>query len=314
MPRIALFAVLAAWLFCLSPVPVAHAERTVTIATYNVENFFDIYDDPYTEDEGTEPKSRTNVQQLARAIKAIDADVIALQEVENAYVLQAMCDEFLPTSGYNYVATLPGNDGRGINLGVISKLPITEMHSYRFQTFSHPERPNERYHFSRDVLRVDLETGGEPVSLFVVHLKSNRSSPGDENSSFKRTAEAMQVKKIVREAVAKNPEMLAVVLGDFNSNYETRPEQPRPWPAMEHLLAPESDGSQLLTDVHATLGDEQRVTIPGDGRYPPATFDYILATPAMAEAWVKGSSKVLQDKGITQGSDHRPVLAKFRVP
>ena len=314
MPRTFLFAVLAAWLFCLAPAPAAHAERTVTIATYNLENFFDIYDDPYTEDEGTEPKSRTNVQQLARAIKAIDADVVAVQELENAYVLQAMCDEFLKGSGYEFVASLPSNDGRGINLGVISKLPILELHSYRFLTLTHPERPGETWNFARDLMRVDVDAGGTPVSLYVVHLKSNRSRPGDENSSFMRTAEAMKVKEVIRAAVERDPGMLAVALGDFNSNYETRPEQPRPWPAMEHLLAPEPDGSRLLTDVHATLSDEQRVTIPGDGRYPPATFDYILATPAMAEAWVEGSSKVLQDKAITQGSDHRPVLAKFRVP
>ena len=294
----------------------AHADRTVTVATYNVENFFDVYDDPYTEDEGTDIKSRTEVEQLARAIKAIDADVVAIQELENAYLLQAMCDDrsLLGGEGYGYVASLPSNDGRGINLGVISKLPILELSSFRFLTLTHPERPGETWHFARDVMRVDLDTGGErPLVLYNVHLKSNRDGPGDENSSFYRTAEAMKLKQIIRDAVAEDPEMLGLALGDFNSNYETRPEQPRPWPAMAFLLEPEPDGSQLLTDLHADLSDEQRVTIPGKGRYPPATFDYLLATPALAEAYIKGSARVLQDERITQGSDHRPVVAKFRL-
>ncbi len=102
--------------------------------------------------------------------------------------------------------------------------------------------------------------------------------------------------------------------GDFNSNYETRPDQPRPWPAMAHLLASDRPGSPpLLTDLHAELTDAQRVTIPGDGRYPPATFDYILATPAMAERYIPRSAKIVSTPALTGGSDHLPISASFRL-
>ena len=287
----------------------------ISIGSYNVRNFLDVFDDPYANDEEVAVKPREDIQRLAGAIKKLDADVVVFQELENEYVLQAMIDEFLPTAGYRYVAAQRTNSGRGINLGVISRLPIDELRSYRMQTLTHPDAPGREWQFARDVMRVTLDAGiDRPVEVFCVHLKSNRSGPGDENSSLYRTAEAMRVKQIIAAEVEKDPEMLAVVAGDFNSNYETRPDQPRPWPAMEHLLADDRPGQPpLLTDMHAHLSDEQRVTIPGDGRYPPATFDYILATPAMAKRYVKNSARIVSTPGLTSGSDHLPIAAAFKL-
>lgn len=288
--------------------------KSVSIGSYNVRNFLDVFDDPYSSDESVQVKERRDIRTLAMALQRLDADVVVFQELENEHVLQAMIDEFLPTAGYRHVAAQRTNSGRGINLGVISRYPIAELRSYRFQTLTHPDAPGREWKFARDVMRVTVDVGGDrPVEVFNVHLKSNRSGPGDENSKLYRTAEAMRVKQIIAEEVAADPGMLAVVTGDFNSNYETRPDQPRPWPAMQHLLLTEPGETPLLTDVHAHLSDQQRVTIPGSGEYPPATFDYILATPAMAERVVKNSATVISDDDLTRGSDHRPIAATFRL-
>lgn len=291
----------------------SHAQ-TLTIGSYNIENAFDVFDDPYTGDEGTDVKRRDEIKHLASALAVLDADVVVFQELENVHVLQAMVNDYLADKGYAYVACQPTNDGRGINLGVISRYPIMELRSYRFQTLKNPAAPDKTWRFARDLMRVTLDVGlDRPVDVFCVHLKSNGSRPGDPNSKLFRTAEAIRVKEIIRDEVAKDPGMLAVVAGDFNSMFETRPDQDRPWPAMAHLLEAESDGSQLLTDMHAGLSDEQRVTIPGDGRYPPATFDYILATPAMAKCYVDGSADVIRDAELSSGSDHRPIKATFKL-
>ena len=286
--------------------------NTIRIGSYNVENFFDVFDDPYTNDEAVRVKNRQEIKTIAMALKKLDADVVVFQELENEHVLQAMIDEFLPTAGYRYVASQKTNAGRGINLGIISRFPIIEMRSYRTQTLTHPDAPGRTWRFARDLMRVRLDIGlDQPLDMFSIHLKSNRSGPDDENSSLYRTAEAMRLKEIIRDEIAANPEALIVAAGDYNSNYETRPDQPRPWPAIAHLLAPEDDGSQLLTDVHAELSDRERVTIPGSGQYPPATFDYILVSPAMAERYVKNSATVISETKLTSGSDHRPVSADF---
>jgi endonuclease/exonuclease/phosphatase family metal-dependent hydrolase len=289
----------------------ASAER-LTIGTYNLQNFFDVYNDPYTEDESAQVKPRREVQALARAIEAMKADVIVFQELENEHLLKAMVGEFLPAGDYRYIASIATNSSRGINLGVISRHPIASVTSHRFQTLTHPERPRETWRFARDLMRIELNIEGiEPVVIYNVHLKSNRSLPRDEFSILFRTAEAMRVRQIIDAELDDDPDFLAIVAGDFNSNYETRPEQPRPWPAMAHLLAPTDSGKPVLFDVHVGLSDDDRVTIPGSGRYPPATFDYILATPAMATRYIKDSARVIQDAELTQGSDHYPVVASF---
>jgi len=290
------------------------APKTVTLGAYNIENFFDVWDNPYTEDEGTKVKSRNEVRDLARAIKALDADVLVVQELEHEQLLTALVEEFLPDAGYGYVAASPGNDGRGILLGCLSRYPITQVTSHRLQWFTHPDHPETPYRFSRDLLRFTIDVGlDRPLQVYNVHLKSNGSRPGDPHSMLKRTAESARVKQIIRDAVAADPGVLAVVAGDFNSAYETRPDQDRPWPAMAYLRAPEPDGSQLLTDVHDALTDDQRVTHPGDKKYPPVTFDYILSAPAMARRYVQGSAAVLPKGNLTGGSDHLPVRATFRL-
>jgi endonuclease/exonuclease/phosphatase family metal-dependent hydrolase len=297
----------------LRPSHIAAAE-TITIGAYNVQNFFDVFDDPYTGDEGSRVKPRGQIETMARALRALDADVVVIQELENVHVLRALVDEFLPNAGYRYVAAQATNSGRGINLGVISRVPITELRSHRFQTLTHPDAPGREWRFARDLMRITLDVGlDRPLEVFNVHLKSNRDGPDDPNSRLYRTAEAMRVKEIIAAEVEADPGFLGVVAGDFNSHFKPRPREPRPWPAMEHLLLTEPGEPPLLTDVHAQLSDEQRVTIPGSDRYPPATFDYILATPAMAERYVRGSAKVLQSAALTTGSDHRPLKATFRL-
>ncbi|MEM6460209.1 MAG: endonuclease/exonuclease/phosphatase family protein [Planctomycetota bacterium] len=310
MPRPLLTVFLVA---LLTLAPGRAAAEAVTIGAYNLENFFDVFDDPFTNDETADVKPRDEIEQIARAIRRLDADVVLLQELENEFALEAMINEFLPNEGYRFVAVQRTNSGRGINLGVISRLPILELRSHRFQTLTHPDAPGRTWRFARDVMRITVDIGGDrPLEVFNVHLKSNRDGPDDPNSRLYRTAEAMRLKELIREEVAADPGFLGIAAGDFNSNYETRPEQPRPWPAMRYLLRPEPDGTQLLTDVHAQLSDRRRVTIPGGGRYPPATFDYILATPAAADAYLRRTATVIQDRRYTGGSDHYPLSATFR--
>jgi len=111
----------------------------ITIAAYNVENMFDVFDNPYTKDEQTDIKSRSAIQSLAQAIEAMDADVVAFQEVENEHILRAMVKEFLPDAGYDYVAVIPSNNNRGICNGVISRKPILSVTSHRWLDLKLPD-------------------------------------------------------------------------------------------------------------------------------------------------------------------------------
>ncbi len=288
--------------------------KPVTVMSYNVENMFDVFDDPYTEDEGTDVKKRSEIVTIAKAIALADADVVVFQELENEHMLQGMVDTFLADKGYKYIACQRTNSGRGINLGVISKLPIKRLTSHRFKTLTHPDAPDRAWKFARDAMQVTIDVDGQELHLFNVHLKSNSSRPGDTNSALWRTSEAMGLKSLIRDIVKKDPNALVVALGDFNSNIETRPEQDRPWPATAYLRKAEDDGTQLLNDAHGEIKDyNARITIPGSGKYPPAIFDYIYASPKLHTMLVKDSAKVINDKQLTGGSDHYPVYATYDI-
>ena len=81
------------------------------IATYNIENFYDRNDDPYSTkdsrvDQGTAPKSARALYALAKVIKSVDADIIALQEVENIGFLREFNKSYLKDLGYKNVVLI----------------------------------------------------------------------------------------------------------------------------------------------------------------------------------------------------------------
>ena len=163
-------------------------------------------------------------------------------------------------------------------------------------------------------MKLTFEVKGRDLHILNVHLKSNSSRPGDENSKKWRSAEALAVKGLVKDVLAKDPDALVLAMGDFNSNIETRPEQPRPWPATALLRKAESDGTQLLNDAHDEIASyDARITIPASGRYPAAIFDYIYATPSLHKMLVKDSAKVINNSKLTAGSDHYPLYATYDI-
>ena len=287
----------------LAIAPIASA-KTVTIATYNILNLFDVFDNPYTDDESTPVKPRSEIEQVAQVIRQLDADVIVLQEVENEQVLTAMVDAFLPDMGYDYIAAPPGNDGRGITLGVLSRKPIVKLTSYRWQPVVHPGEP-KTHHFARDLLHATIQaTEQSTLEVFVVHLKSKSSRKNDPKSVGWRSAEATKARDIIAHLEQQNPNLLGIIMGDFNSKLED--------PASQIVFAP-VDGKPVLYDVMANLPLTQRITYPST-RYPNSVIDYMGVTAALRDKLVPDSAKVFPQSDITQGSDHLPLTAQFDLP
>ena len=291
------------WLLMLVVVASAQAqpklEGKLTVATYNIENLFDVFDDPYTADEGTRVKPRAELEKVATLLRKIDADVVAFEEIENEQVLKAFVTEMLGDMGYKYVAAATSNDGRGIRTAVASRLPIESITSYRHLDLT-LEGDERTWRFARDLMHVKLKVSDtQSLHTFVVHLKSKRDDGADKQGANWRLAEATMARKIIGDLVQKDPKAWIIMTGDFNDTPESTP--------IQKLLS-----GELLTDLHASLEGEAAITYlkkPYRSR-----IDYILTSPALTKRVIKGSPRVVNDDvEMIAGADHAPVVATFDV-
>jgi endonuclease/exonuclease/phosphatase family metal-dependent hydrolase len=285
--------------------PPESPRTTLTVAAFNIENLFDVWDDPYTSDEGTDVKPREELEKIAATIRKLNADVIGLSEVENEGVLKSFVAQMLGDMGYKHVAAAASNDGRGIRTAVVSRLPIRSITSYRFLDLK-LDGATRTWRFARDLMHVQLEVSDKRTAhAFVVHLKSMRDDGDDKKSMNWRTAEALMARKIIDGVQAKEPGAWVVMLGDFNSLADTPP-------------------MKALTDDAATGGHEVKPLIDLHAHVPLDTasylkkpyrsrIDYILANEPLAKRVVKESAKVVEEKELAGGSDHAPVVATFDV-
>jgi endonuclease/exonuclease/phosphatase family metal-dependent hydrolase len=271
-------------------------DGTVTLATFNVLNLFDAHDDPYYLDEGTDPKPEAQLAKLAEMIRRVDADVLALQEVENENVLKQFVDTRLGDMGYRNVVSFPSNDRRGIECSVVTRLPVGPVTSYRFVDFTDGSGSTLRY--QRDLLRVRILPPEAPAfDVFVVHFKSKRG--GEASSGRVRTAEAAHARQVLDEALTADPMSLFVICGDFNDTFDS-----------PSVKAVRGEGPTALRDF---LHDVPKSTVTFNRAPYRSMIDFVFASPAMAERYVKESYHVIPSSPAEGGSDHNPVVVRFRL-
>ncbi len=275
----------------------ARADGLVRIGSYNVMNLFDDHDDPYTADEGTRPKPRGEMWQLAGTIRKLDADVLALAEVENRGVLERFVHAYLADMGYEHIVLFEGNDGRGIDCAVLSRLPVGPVTSHRHLRF--PLSTGGELRFRRDLLQVRIEPrDAPPFDVYVVHLRSKRGEA--EGSAPIRQAEAGKIRAILDERLRQDPGYRFVLGGDFNDTWDSGP-----------LRTIRGEGDRALRSFHDERPASEHVTF---NREPyRSMIDFILCSPAMATRYVEKSFRVIHGEMETSGSDHNAVSADFKL-
>ncbi|MEW6277767.1 MAG: endonuclease/exonuclease/phosphatase family protein [Candidatus Eremiobacterota bacterium] len=279
--RVGLIALLAACLCLAGPAP--SQEARLRLATWNVRNLFDSVDDPYHDDLLTPAQATAKLEAVAAGIRRLEADVVALQEVEKASVLA----ELQRSTGYRYAVLVEGNDrARGIDVAFLSRIRA----GYR----SHREDPLPRvrgvspdYRFSRDCLEVHLQER-LPMVCLINHFKSKARGGRDDDA--KRRAQALAVRDLVR----RQGERPVAVLGDLNDG-------PDSW-SLEPVMRDAG-----LVDPLAALALTERFTIRHRGQ--PLAVDYLLVNATLRPHLV--SAQVLHDE-VFRTSDHYPVVADFR--
>ncbi|MCG6858345.1 MAG: endonuclease/exonuclease/phosphatase family protein [Salaquimonas sp.] len=196
------------------------------------------------------------MQLTALAVADTCADIICLQEVENLHALSAFEYGYLfkmVGAGYRRKYLIEGNDGRGIDVAVMTRdetadgdaIEFVAMQSHAHRTYEDfgifnkelreiGEKPNEKV-FRRDCLEIDFKVGGKPVTLFVTHLKSMTTNgnhvpegmTGRDVTMAIRTAEARAIRRIVEDKFGQDSEgksragrMRWLICGDMNDYRE----------------------------------------------------------------------------------------------
>lgn len=226
------------WLFILVLTSTAWAmpaqqTATLNLITYNVENLFDWTHDAGKKDftylplavkklsqevrdfcsrepqqyqdecfnlDWSESVVKQKLKQLAHVLSSAfvqGLDVAVIQEVENLNVLTMLANELGP----DYQAYLmEGPDERGIDVGVITRLPVKKI---ALREFSIPSGRK-----TRGILRVDVEKAGQRIAVLANHW------PSQGNPDEDRVAAAQSLVSFAEEAHEAN---MVVAAGDFNT-------------------------------------------------------------------------------------------------
>ncbi|MDE0679968.1 MAG: endonuclease/exonuclease/phosphatase family protein [Gammaproteobacteria bacterium] len=159
-----------------------------------------------------------SIAHVADAIVEIDADVLALQEVEDRHAVERL-NAVLESrgKGYRFYWVGAGDDPfTGQDVAILSRFPsLTEpVRAYpAMQENFHTNSGYPRVAGLHKFMRVDLEVEGEPVTVFALHLKSRLGN--QITSDGERLAQARMVRRLVRPVLEKGRPNV-VVMGDFN--------------------------------------------------------------------------------------------------
>lgn len=267
---------------------VAGVGREISVATYNCENVF--VGAPQS-GQGDQPiKSPASLAALSQVIGDTHADVIALQEVHDGCALDAMLAG-LPPGTYPYRALVPGNDPRGINVAVLSRFPITNVVSHAGDRFPAGNRVES---FARDFLEATIQIDGE--NEFVIGTTHLKSHAGGHVADARRLAEGRRIHDILADELTAVPGRRYIVCGDFNDTEDA--------PAVRAVMG--NGGPAGLYDPLAGTGEQSH----------PAThrrIDFLLLNHEMRAAYVADSEHVFLDPAEPLASDHRPLVARFRM-
>lgn len=288
-------------------------------------------------------QSDEKCQLTALALLATNADIISLQEVDSADALRSFRESYLKklegprvaeamrrviyteprpspddirrareiaiaSVNYRYMSVFDGNDRRGIDIGVLSRIGWQDIRSHANATFgdldvwpegieAYREGPPDNQRaitrgdriFKRDVVEVTYNLDGRPFSLFCCHLKS--MTGGRAATRAMRMAEAMAIRHIIEKRFERHRGGPAAanwaIAGDLNDYYEVDGNRD-----LRDYMSGEDSPSALgvlvddgfAVDLMARRQPEDRWTTyhAPDDLY--TQLDFILVSPRLAAA------------------------------
>jgi endonuclease/exonuclease/phosphatase family metal-dependent hydrolase len=272
------------------------AAETFRVATYNLNNYL-------LTPAGSRPiKTAESKAKVREALRAMNADVVALQEVGGREALQELRTSLEQDGlGYTHWEHVTAYD-TNIQVAIMSRFPIIARKPYTNDTFLLYGR---RMRVGRGFAEVQIQVNSNYVfTLITTHLKSKVPVPEGDQAEL-REQEAILLRQKIDALLKASPDMNLVVLGDLNDTKDS--------PAIRTVMG---KGRSALVDTRPAErngDDPPRITwthhYAKEDTY--SRVDYILLSRGMAREWDAKESLVVTLPNWGMASDHRPVLATF---
>lgn len=219
---------LIAFLFCACVIVYAQkSKKEAIIAFYNVENLFDVTDDPLTNDadflptgsnQWTPERYQRKLENLSTVISQIAQDkggvvVLGVSEVENRKVLEDLAAMDKLKSLNLGVAHHDSPDRRGVDVAFLynqKRFQVLDTKAFPVVTDDTSFRTRDHFLMTGVIDKTDT------IHCIVMHWPSKIG--GEKRSMPKRIAAAEAARRIADSILATNINANIVFMGDFNDN------------------------------------------------------------------------------------------------
>lgn len=284
------------------------AAETFRVATYNVENYLNRPTETRHSVKSAEAKAK-----IRESIKAMNPDVLTLEEMGTTNALlelrSSLKADGLDFPFWDHVSGVDTN----IHVAVLSKFPIIAQHPHTNDEFL---LNGKRFRVERGFAEVEIQAATNfTFTLIAGHLKSQLQIPNADEAE-ERLGKANVLRGIIDGHFKENPNAKLIVLGDFNDLKNSDP--------IKKIIG---RGKFKLTDTRPAERNGDNAFVENIYREPRAVtwtyfygaddtysrIDYILSSPAMALGWVKEETYIPAIPNWGIGSDHRPIVATFKI-
>lgn len=250
------------------------------VVFYNVENLFDPFDDPSTNDNEYTSKGKSHwtmarldqkVMMVYRAlIAAADGtlpDVIGMAEIENLWIIEYLLKKTPLKEGNYGIIHKESPDPRGIDVALLYRKDRIVPVDYEFI----PVRGSKAKRFvSRDILHFKANIRKESISFFVNHWPSR--SGGYIETQQKRDLTAGILRHKLDSLLLVNPKSKFLLMGDFNAT----PDETCFTKILGASMEKEKSGSVKLINIAQYWQKEKIGTIRSKGHWE--IFDQFICS------------------------------------
>lgn len=284
----------------------AETAEPLKVLNWNLHNFFDTQDDPQLDSDFalTTAQYNTKLAQVGAIIKELDPDVAFLPEVEHQGILDDLNNEHL--GGAYTTAITETNDFRGLDIGVLSKLPIVDVVTHKDDSFKRLDLVGgQLYKYSRDAVEVHFNFNSRPIVMLGVHYRSKGDGSAETDDKDRRMAEAQHTRAIADKLVADEPKRAVLILGDFNDLPGS--------PPVSWTLQGDPANNPKITFCAATDG------MPPDQAYSfvymgvKELIDHQMANPLLCMMVDKASATIRHGADVEDASDHFPMMVTYKI-